>query len=244
MTEPYVFRPTGALGNTLIQLTSMQPECTMLHDTVYDYELANCMVIRGFERVSHEGRTPEAPIYINPYTVQHVHSKIRTIIEPTAFMRRMIEEARPILEGVTCGLSIRRGSYCDDSTQFRDERNNERAYYFCDDRGLEKFRAIIRRSPGPVFVSSDSPSTMRALEKEFGSKVRTLDPDTFVIGMPHDCVRAKTPSDYHSIYLRFFILSECPHLFLTGGTTDLVGFSTYAYMAAIYGARPFDIVFN
>lgn len=244
MAEPYVFRPTGALGNNLLQLTSMQPECTMLHDTFYDYELANCMTVKGFQRVSFEGRTPEAPIYINPHTMNHVHPKIRDIIEPTPFMKRMIEEARPILGGVSCGLSIRRGSYCDDSTQFRDERNNERAYYFCDDQGLEKFRDIIRRAPGNVFVSSDSASTMKALQKEFGTKIRTLDTDTFVIGMPQDGGESKTPSEYHSIYLRFFILSECPHVFLTGGTADLVGFSTYAYMAAIYGTRPFDVVFN
>jgi len=37
----------------------------------------------------------------------------------------------------------------------------------------------------------------------------------------------------------------CPKLYLTGGMSDgLVGFSTYAYIAAIYGNKNFEIVFN
>jgi len=51
-------------------------------------------------------------------------------------------------------------------------------------------------------------------------------------------------SEYHSIYLKFFLLSKCPKLYLTGGRGDMVGFSTYGYMAAVYGNKPFEIVFN
>lgn len=39
-------------------------------------------------------------------------------------------------------------------------------------------------------------------------------------------------------------MSECPHLFITGGNKDMVGFSTYAYMAGIYGNKPIEIIFN
>ena len=36
----------------------------------------------------------------------------------------------------------------------------------------------------------------------------------------------------------------CPKLYLTGGRGDMIGFSTYAYMASIYGEKPFEITFN
>ena len=39
-------------------------------------------------------------------------------------------------------------------------------------------------------------------------------------------------------------MSKCPRLFITGGNKDLVGFSTYAYMAAIYGNKQFNMIFN
>ena len=54
----------------------------------------------------------------------------------------------------------------------------------------------------------------------------------------------KKYTDYHNIYLLFFLMSKCPRLFITGGNKDLVGFSTYAYMAAIYGNKQFNMIFN
>ena len=50
--------------------------------------------------------------------------------------------------------------------------------------------------------------------------------------------------DYQNSFLKFFILSMCPKLYLTGGRGDMIGFSTYAYMASIYGEKPFEITFN
>jgi len=244
MDQDYVFVPTGALGNTLIQLTSMQPECTRLHDSVYNYELSNCITINGFERVSYTGKIPDTPIFINPYTVNVVHPKIRSIIKPTVFMEKMIQDNIHILNGVSCGVSIRRGSYSQDSIQYKDERSKSPEFYFCSDEGVDNFRKIIREAPGKVFVSSDSYSTLESIIAEFGDKIRTLDTPSFVVGMSQDDNENITVDTYQSIYLRFFILSKCPHLFLTGGRTDFVGFSTYAYMAAIYGNKPFSIVFN
>jgi len=86
MSDEYVFKPSGALGNILIQLTSMQKECTKLHDSVYEYEFSNCITIKGFTRVSYLGKIPESPIFINPYTIRNVHPRIRDIIEPTSYM--------------------------------------------------------------------------------------------------------------------------------------------------------------
>ena len=65
----------------------------------------------------------------------------------------------------------------------------------------------------------------------------------FTVGA-HQDFRETTMSDYHNIYLKFFLLSMCPQLFLTGGRGDMIGFSTYAYMAAIYGKKPFQPIFN
>ena len=238
-----VYRKAGGLGNLLIHLTSMEEGCTLLHDDVYEHELANCLTIRGFTRVSHEGEQPQAPIFINQYTVHNVHSKIRDIVRPTPFMERLIGENTHLLEGVSCGMSIRRGSYCEDSRQFDDERSDGPEHFFCSDEGLKKFKKIIEEAPGKVFVSSDSASTLKELTDAFGDKIRTIDTTCVYIqeqrGEEH--VRIEK---YHDVFLKFFMLSKCPHLFLTGGKTDFVGFSTFAYMAAIYGNKPFSIVFN
>lgn len=243
MNSSYVYKPTGGLGNTLIHLTSMQDDCKLLHDSVYDYELGNCITIHGFTRTSLDGKQPESPIYINQYTVHYVHSKIRDIIEPTPYMKELIDKYRHILDDVSCGLSIRRGSYCEDSRQFKDDRGDRPEHYFCSEQGLEHFKNVIRNSPGKVFVSSDSASTMKEIKDEFGDKIVTLD-TTFAMIMDQDDNENISMNDYHNIFLKFFMLSECPILYLTGGRTNMVGFSTYAYMAAIYGNKPFKIVFN
>jgi hypothetical protein len=242
MTTP-IFKPTGGLGNTLIQLTSIPDACRLLHDSVYDYELSNCVIIKGFTRVSEDGEQPDAQIYINPFTIKHVHPKIRDIIEPSDFMKGLIEENRHILKDVSCGMAIRRGSYCEDSRQYKDERGDKPHFYHCSETGLDRFKNVVRNVPGKVFLTSDSQSTLKALIDEFGEKIVTID-TIFTVGAEHDRDGEKKHTDYHNIYLLFFLLSECPHLFITGGNKDMVGFSTYAYMAAIYGNKPFDIIFN
>lgn len=242
MTTP-IFKPTGGLGNTLIQLTSMSDTCRELHDTVYDYELSNCVTIKGFTRTSSDGVQPDAPIYINPFTVKHIHPKIRDIIEPTPYMKQLIYENIHVLDGVSCGMAIRRGSYCDDSRQYKDERSNKPHFYHCSENGLKRFKDVIRKVPGKIFLTSDSQSTIKDLIQEFGDKIVTID-SLFTVGAEHDRDGEKKYTDYHNIYLLFFLLSKCPHLFITGGNKDMVGFSTYAYMAAIYGNKPFDIIFN
>ena len=81
-----VYKQNAGFGNLLIQLTSMQEECTQVHDHVFDYELSNCLTINGFTRVSHEGTQPECPIYINQHTVYNVHPQIRNIIKRKNFI--------------------------------------------------------------------------------------------------------------------------------------------------------------
>ena len=237
-----VYKQDGGFGNMLIQLTSLQKECTKIHDHVFDYEVSNCVCINGFTRVSYEGQKPESPIYINNYTYNVVHPRIRNIIKPTPFMEDMISKYNHLIEGVSFGVSIRRGSYSPDSKQFKTEQAEDPSHYFCSDKGLEKFINLIENSLEPVFVSSDSSEVMKMLISKFGDKIRYYN-SPYAIGMQQD-LRDISMSEYHSIYLKFFLLSKCPKLYLTGGRGDMVGFSTYGYMAAVYGNKPFEIVFN
>ena len=237
-----VYKQIGGLGNFFIHLTSMDEKCTQLHESVYAHEVSNCITINGFTRVANEGTQPESPIFINPQTHRLVHSKIRDIIEPTPHMKELIDKYKDILDGVTCGLSIRRGSHAVDSTQHGDGREKDISYYFCSDSGIKKFEKIIEDSPGKVFVSSDSTLTVDALKSKFGDKIRTLNTKTFTIAMEQD--QEPSIEDYQNSFLKFFILSMCPKLYLTGGRGDMIGFSTYAYMASIYGEKPFEITFN
>jgi len=240
----YVFKKYGGLGNLLIQLTSMQKECTSLHESVYDFELSNCLTIHGFNKVTHDGKQPEATIFMNPYTIKYVHPKIRDIISPTPMMEKMIQDNIHILDGVVCGMSIRRGSYCEDSRQFKDERSDGPEHFFCSNEGLIKFKRIIASVHGRVFVSSDSMFTLKDLIQTFGDKIRTLDKNPCVYIQDQDSDKNIELDKYHNVFLKFFILSKCPLLFLTGGKRDFTGFSTFAYMAAVYGNKPSRVIFN
>lgn len=233
------------LGNLFIQLTSMPPECRCLHDNVYDYELSNCVVIKGFTRVSYEGEQPTCPIIINQHQLLNSHSKIKDIIEPTPHMKNLITQHLHLLEGVSAGMSIRRGSYCEDSRQYKDARADANYHYFCSDSGLNNFREAIRREKGRVFLSSDSPSTVRQLLEEFGSKLSVIDMP-YTVASTQDQHKNPTIENLQKIYLKWFLLSMCPIVYITGGIQDAKceGFSTYAYIAAVYGGKNMEVITN
>jgi len=243
MASDYIFKPEGGLGNTLIQLTTLDKNTTKLHKSIQDYEFSNCIVINGFDIVDYDGIQPDVAIYINNSTVKYIHPKIREIIRPTPFMEKLIRDNAHLMDDVCCGMSIRRGSYSEDSRQYKDERDEQPQFYFCYDEGLKKFKNIIKNAPGKVFLSSDSSSTVEMLIQEYGEKIVNID-QKFVVSMSQNSDGELTLENYHNMFLKFFLFSMCPRLFLTGGTTDMVGFSTYAYIAAIYGNKPFSIVFN
>jgi len=243
MASDYIFKPEGGLGNTLIQLTTLDKNTTKLHKSIQDYEFSNCIVINGFDIVDYDGIQPDVAIYINNSTVKYIHPKIREIIRPTPFMEKLIRDNAHLMDDVCCGMSIRRGSYSEDSRQYKDERDEQPQFYFCSDEGLKKFKNIIKNAPGKVFLYSDSSSTVEMLIQEYGEKIVNID-QKFVVSMSQNSDGELTLENYHNMFLKFFLFSMCPRLFLTGGTTDMVGFSTYAYIAAIYGNKPFSIVFN
>jgi hypothetical protein len=201
------------------------------------------MILNDLTRVSYDGLQPDCPIYINPMTIANVHSKIRSIVEPTPHMRDLISKHAHLLDGVSIAMSIRRGSYCEDSRQYKGPRGDDPVQYFCSPEGLERFKNIIRTTPGRIFVSSDSVSTTRQLIEEFGEKLSVLEMPYTVTSTQDQGV--PTVENLQKVYLKWFLMSKCPRLYLTGGRkNDLLGFSTYAYIAAIYGNKPFDIVFN
>lgn len=243
MTEKdVVLHKYGGLGNILLTLSSVYDTCKLVHHKVYDYELSNCMTLKGCTKVYYDGVPANHVIYINDYHYHNIHSRIRDFVEPTDYMKDMIEKYKYLLDGVEIGMSIRRGSYCEDSRQFKDERGDRAEHYFCSDEGLKKFKDIIRTCKGKVFISTDSSSTLEELKNEFGDKITYMDMP-YTVGAEQDQYTSTEQQNLHKIYLKWFLLSMCPKLCITGGN-NMVGFSTYGYTAAVYGRKPFHTVFN
>ena len=233
------------LGNLFLDLAAISGQVKYVHKSILEYEFANCVSLSGFTIVDTEGApSPPGGLYINQYTVQVVHPRIRDIIHPTAYMQALIQSQMHVLEGVTCGLNIRRGSYSKDSTMYNDERALTSNHYFCSDTGLAKFKKVIENAPGKVYITSDSPSTKNEIRALFGPKV-VMHETQYAHTAPQTLwAENQTVKNLQDVYLVWFILSMCPKVYVTGGTPDLVGFSTYGYTAAIYGAKPFEIIFN
>jgi hypothetical protein len=231
------------LGNVLIHLSEICDYCVCLHDNVYDWELSNCIVLEGFTRVSHEGRQPDVPILINPQRTFEIHSKIRKFVRPTPCMTEMIEKHKHLLEGVSTSVHIRRGSYSKDSTQHKGGKSLEPEYYHASDEALLIFEKIIENEKGKVYVASDSREVKQTITSKFGNKIRTID-TAFACTAFQDGTNTQTIKTLQDVYLEWFLISMCPKVYVTGGRRDLVGFSTFGYTAAIYGKKPFEIIFN
>jgi len=233
-------------GNLLINLSTMytsRPQCLLLHDTAYGYELSNCITINKFTRVSYEGEQPPLSITLNPYTANHIHPAICDLIEPTDYMSSLIDKNMYLLDGVSAAVCIRRGSYAEDSVQYNGPAGQKDYHYFCSDSGLKKFEEIIEQSPGRVYVASDSPLTKKRLAEKFGNKV-TMNETEYTFTGSMDKTKNQTIKNLHDVYLVWFLLSKCPGLYLTCATNDGLGFSTYGYTAAIYGGKPFHVIIN
>ena len=239
MSLPIVYKHNGlGFGNLVILLADCQDKCNLIHEDAFKYELGNCVHISHFERVSYEGTHPPAHIYINPYTVQNIHPRMRSFIHPTAYMKKMIDDHSHLLDRVSACVHIRRGSYSSDIAQ-----GHEPHYYYCSDAGLAKFESIIEKETGQVYLASDSVDVKNHMKDIFGEKIVTLDTKFACMSTVHNADQYGL-KELQDIYLEWFLISMCPKVYLTGGRTDLVGFSTYGYSAAIYGAKPFEIIFN
>jgi len=233
-------RNNAGFGNLLILLADSWPVCRTIYKNVYDaYEMSKCIDL-AYSVSDVPGEHPNSSIYINQHTFTNVHPRIRQFVRPTDYMKSLIQDNAHLLDGVAAGVHIRRGDYSSDSKHFKDYTNP--TFFHCSDSGLEKFIEIINKTPGKVYLASDSTETKNKIKNIFGDKISCME-TVFAHTSPRDDVVDSTKS-LHDVYLEWFILSMCPKLYITGGNPDLTGFSTFSYTAAIYGERPFEIVLN
>jgi len=234
--------PKPGLGNLLMNLCAAKLHDTKyLHKDVLAYEFGNCFNIHEFTIVDFDGEQPYCPGNINQEFHERVWPLCRKLVSPTQRLLDLVEQHKHVLEGVVMGVNIRRGAYSADSTQFPGE--TDRKFFHCSDSGLAKFLKEIEEAPGRVYVSSDSPSTKQMIKDKFGSKVSMVDTE-YVHTAEQTDLSAQNTKNLQDVYLVWILLSMCPIILVTGGTTELVGFSTFGYMAAHYGSKPCKFIFN
>jgi hypothetical protein len=153
-------------------------------------------------------------------------------------MKTLIDEKKHLLDGVTACAHIRRGSYTKEIAQGHDPE-----YYYCSDDGLDLFEKAISIEKGKVYLATDSKDVKKRMKDKFGEKIVTLDTDFACISTRHNADQYGQ-KELQDVYLDWFLISMCPKVYVTGGRQDLVGFSTFGYTAAIYGNKPFEIIFN
>ena len=165
------------------------------------------------------------PLYIMP----NVHAKIRNIMKPTEAALTKIEEYRHLVDGVEYAIQIRRG--CMSSC----ESVAKNSSVHCDDSALAKFHQIVQQNKGPFFISSDCRKTKMEFKAMYPDRVRFIDEES-----EHSVVG----TDPWLTFTEFFLLGMCPCVFITGGARDMLTFSTFGYMACIYGGTRYIPVFN
>ena len=242
----FVFKDHDAgFGNLLILLSDCWDTCKAIHKNVYErFELNKCVDLKGYTVFDgDEGEHPPAKIIINNWTMNTVHPRLREFVHPTAYMESLINQHMYLLDGVTAAVHIRRGSHSKDSTQFKDA--SDKAFFHCSDEGLAKFERVIQQLTGKVYLASDSKELKASLKQKYGDKIRMLDTE-FAITAHQDATTTQTVKNLQDAYLEWFLLSLCPMVFITGGQTpeDLTGFSTYSYTSALYGKKPYHLIFN
>jgi hypothetical protein len=220
------------LANTLIHLCDFfthHPD-GLVHESIKDYELGRWLTFHFplTDRTDLPVYKPQ--IYINPHTIQYVHPLIRKLISPSAELQKVIEEHD--LKNVKAGLHIRRGASANDSRVVVQNATD----VFADDKAVDVFVNISKRET-PFFLASDSPET-----KQKFPNAQTI--DTTIAVVHDECPNAPT-NDRRNIFVDFFLLSQCPKLYITGGNfPQLPGLSTFGYMAAMYGNVPFEVISN
>jgi hypothetical protein len=234
-------KPFG-LGNLFIFISQLDDK-TPVSDTIKDcfrskyIEFKNLNIVKDDDTPSIE----VPPIYINPITKKDVHPNIRNKISPTPLMTDLIEENIHLINDCTVGLAIRTGNHnFKNTTDVKFDSEVELYnHVHVTTEGLYRFENIIRNTPGNVFVACDNLCYKHHLTDMFGPRVKYVDRESIMVA-PGNTV------DEYSPFLEFFLLSKCKHLYLTGGKKDdsLQGFSTFGYMAAIYGNCSFTVVFN
>jgi len=218
--------PTAGLGNILIYISQLD-ETTP--------------VSRGHLEAGHRGKyleftrlglqddseefpdLPTPPIYINDYTSTHIHPRCQFKARPRKILS---EELDQYPKSFSLGLAIRLGGM-----------NSVDYPRVADDSALETFNKIIESDPGPIFLAIDSLEYKKKLDEQYPGKL-------FFIDRPLVVADSNNTVDDSLPFLEFFLLSRCKWIYITGGNQDFSCFSTFGYMAAIYGSKPFSIVWN
>jgi hypothetical protein len=232
---PFMMYPGKGHGfaNTLIHLCdffSNHPD-GVVHESIKDYEIGEWITFNFpiTERTDLPEYKPN--IFINQHTVHSVHPLISKLISPSDKLQTLIDQHMTLINGIDFGMHIRRGAHARDSRAIVQSDND----VFASDAAIQLFKSMSKGKK--FFLASDSPET-----KKMFPNARTIDTTIAVV---HDECQSVSTKDRRNIFLDFFLLSKCPRLILTGGNfPNLPGLSTFGYMAAMYGSKPWQLVQN
>lgn len=213
------------MGNLFIYISQID-ERTPVSSKIYDGYRGKYINFINLNIVDDDPKLPSIKtpdIYINEFTVNNIHPVCRNKIKPSDVLLKLINENKHLIEDIECGLAIRTsdpscGTIADEST-------------------LNTFEKIIENSTKKIFIACDSLEHKLHLNKKYPNKINFLNGEPVHINN-HNTIDSPLP------FLEFFLLSMCPILYLTGGPKDMTKFSTFGYMASIYGNVPFNIIWN
>jgi len=255
MTDKQIFILPDSMGwgNVVMCLCNLLCEAETqkfipyVHSSINDVHRG--VEFSGFEITSEKNMKHFEPkIFLNQQYFNFVHKPfIHKVLKPTIQMEELIEKYKHLVEGVQCGIHIRRGAFSNDSSKigchgFNDDGTIKPAY-FASDSAVEKFEEIVKMVPGRVYIASDSKELKQRFKTKFGEKISFLDTD---ITLTYDCVFLKNETkndDRLNCYLDWFLLSKCRNLYLTGGQNGQ-DMSTFGYTAAVYGNCGAYFIFN
>lgn len=222
-----MYRPgVGGLGNIFIHLT----QCHVVSDTIYNGRRDEYIKLENIEVKNDDGTLPDKETHV--YIGHPIHNRIRDILKPTSYMQELIDEYGHLVKGVGFALQIRRCGLAKNFNEQTKETN------YCTDETLKKFFTIMETTHGDVYVTSDCQETKQLFKNKWPERVRILDKPSVHTSSDFD-------TDPKFPILEFFLLSECPFVYCTGGDPVTgMSMSTYGYMAAIYGNKPYTFVFN
>jgi len=225
-SQTTMYRPSKAgLANKLMQICQVNLVSSNIYDGGYGKYMKLTIPVQ-----QDDGTLPslDPPLTINP----GLHYNISEIMKPTEEAKTKIEEYRHLVDGVSFGLQIRRGcmSECPDVSKW--------SAVHCDDTALAKFHQIMEQNSGTVYLSSDCIKVKRDFAERYPGRVRYLDEEA-----AHSW-SGMGIEDPWVTFTEFYLLSMCPVIFMTGGARDMFTFSTFGYMAAMYGRKQYLPVFN
>jgi hypothetical protein len=219
--------PTAGIGNILIYISQLDERVLVSRSHLEAGYRGKYLEFTNLNLVDDSGDVPDMetpPIYINDYTTRLVHPKCTLKMRPRPLLSEELDKYRHL--NFSIGLAIRLGGM-----------NSVDYPRVADNHALEIFDKIITNTTGLIFIAVDSLDYKKELDVKFPGKL-------FFIDKPLVVADSNNTADDSLPFLEFFLLSRCPYVYITGGNQDFSCFSTFGYMAAVYGSRPFSIVWN